>query len=324
MKILVTGGAGYLGSVLCQQLLSNGNQVRVLDNLRYGGQSLLSLAGQERFEFIKGDIRDNRVLKESIFGMEAVVHLAAIVGDPACARNPAMSVDINHKASITLIQEAMAAGIHKMIFCSTCSNYGKMADPANFATEESELHPVSLYAETKVMVEKSLMEMNTGSFAFTILRLATLYGVSPRMRFDLTVNEFAKELLLHHQLVVFGEQFWRPYVHIRDAARAISMVLTASERLTAGQVFNVGSTDENYRKLDLVESMRQQIHPVKIDFIHKDEDPRDYRVSFEKIKKVLGFNISRKVMDGIQEIKFLIESGIITDFENPCFYNHRG
>lgn len=274
MKILLTGGAGYLGSVLVSLLVADGHEVRVLDNLLYGGQSLISMVGKKGFEFVKGDVRDIGVLKQSIKGVDGIVHLAAIVGDPACARNPEEAIDINQRASFRLVKEAREARVQKMIFASTCSNYGKMQDISIFANEDHELRPVSLYAETKVAVEKMLLEIDPVSFPFTIVRFATLYGISPRMRFDLTINEFAKELLLHHKLVVYGEQFWRPYVHVWDAARAICMVLNASNHLTGGQIINVGDTDNNFRKLDLVDILREEIGPVDVEFVHKEDDPR--------------------------------------------------
>src|SRR5690606_9162830 len=155
------------------------------------------------------------------------VHLAAIVGDPACAREPALARAVNLDASLALIREAERASVSRFIFASTCSNYGRMTDPAGYVTEASPLAPVSLYAETKVGVEQALLERAGGPMAVTALRFATVFGVSPRMRFDLTVNEFTQALLRDRKLLVFGEQFWRPYVHVRDVARAVALVVAA-------------------------------------------------------------------------------------------------
>jgi nucleoside-diphosphate-sugar epimerase len=148
-----------------------------------------------------------------------------------------------------------------------------------------------------------------------------VYGVSPRMRFDLTVNEFTREVALGKELVVFGEQFWRPYVHVRDAARAARLALSAPLEQVRGEVFNVGSTDENYRKLDLVELLKLRDPSAKISFVHKDEDPRDYRVSFEKVKERLGFDVARSVDDGIGEVMTLLESGFLVDPYAPIYQN---
>jgi nucleoside-diphosphate-sugar epimerase len=198
------------------------------------------------------------------------------------------------------------------VIASTCSNYGKLADGDVYATEEFDLRPVSLYAETKVAAELDALARADG-FATCCLRFATVYGVSPRMRFDLTVNEFTREVALGKELVVFGEQFWRPYVHVRDAARAASLVLSAPLEQIRGQVFNVGSTDENYRKLDIVDLLKLRNPAANISFVHKDEDPRDYRVSFEKVKESLGFETERSVDTGIDEVISLIESGLLVD-----------
>ncbi len=323
MKILVTGGAGYLGSALVNMLLTGGHRVRVLDNLTHGGQPLLGAWSHPSFEFVGGDIRDATVADTALKGMEAVVHLAAIVGDPACAREPELTREVNLDASLQLFRAAGSRGAGRFIFASTCSNYGKMVDSSGFVTEESELLPVSLYAETKVAVENAILSepVHNGP-AVTILRLSTLFGLAPRVRLDLTVNEFAMELFTKRHLVVFGEQFWRPYVHVRDAARAVEMVLEAPEDRVSGQVFNVGSTSENYRKGQIVDMIREQIvDETEIERVHRTEDPRDYRVSFEKIANVLGFDVTRTVKDGIREIIDAIDQGVVTDFENPAYRN---
>ena len=175
------------------------------------------------------------------------------------------------------------------MFASTCSNYGKMVDADVVATEEWELRPVSLYAETKVAAELEVLAATGTGFAPTCLRFATVYGASPRMRFDLTVNEFTRDALLSGELVVYGEQFWRPYVHVRDAARAIATVLDAAPEAVSGEVFNVGDTGQNFRKQDLVDLLVERLPDTRVEFVARSEDPRDYRVSFEKIHAKLGY-----------------------------------
>jgi nucleoside-diphosphate-sugar epimerase len=319
--ILVTGGAGYVGSVVVDELLAKGHSVRAFDSLLHGGvPSLLQSWGDDRFQFVRGDVRDAAARKEALADVEAVLHLAAIVGDPACSREPDTAREVNVDGTRGLLDDAEAAGVQRCVIASTCSNYGKMADSDVYATEEFDLRPVSLYAETKVAAELDALA-RADDFATCCLRFATVYGVSPRMRFDLTVNEFTREVALGKELVVFGEQFWRPYVHVRDAARAVCLVLSAPLEQVRGEVFNVGSSDENYRKLDIVELLKARDPSAKISFVHKDEDPRDYRVSFEKVKERLGFETGRTVDDGIGEVMTLVESGFLVDPYAPIYQN---
>jgi nucleoside-diphosphate-sugar epimerase len=320
--ILVTGGAGYVGSLLVADLLARGRYVRVLDSLLHGSvPSLLGPFGDERFEFLHGDVRDPDAVRDAVDGVDAVVHLAAIVGDPACARDEDTARKVNFEATVGLLDAAERAGVRRFLFASTCSNYGKLADGDAVATEEWELRPLSVYAESKVEAELEVLARNREGFETACLRLATVYGASPRMRFDLTVNEFTRDVALDGSLVVYGEQFWRPYVHVRDAAGAFALALDAPAEALAGQVFNVGSTDENYRKLDLVELLRERFPALDVEYVHRDEDPRDYRVSFEKIATVLGYGPERTVADGVDEVIRLLESRIIEDPHAAVYRN---
>ena len=322
MKILVTGGAGYIGSTLVPILLSSGHSVRVLDNLTHGGKSLLGVWPDLNFEFYEGDVRNEEHVRSALKDIEAVIHLAAIVGDPACARQPEIARATNFDASIQLFNLSKELGVKRFVFASTCSNYGKMKNGSEYVDETSELSPVSLYAETKVAVEKYILDpANSGSLSPTVLRFATAYGVSPRMRFDLTVNEFTMEILTKRKLVIFGEQFWRPYVHIRDISRAILCILESPKEKVQNEVFNVGSTTENFQKQQLADMLKSQIPDAVIEYVHKDEDPRDYRVSFEKINQTIGFKAKHTVGNGIQEVIKLVESGIIQDFKSPEYRN---
>ena len=322
MNILVTGGAGYIGSALVPLLLSEGHSVRVLDTLLHGGDSLLGVWSHPDFEFIRGDVSDRKTVQDALAGIEAVVHLAAIVGDPACSRQPELARSVNLQASLDLIEISQRVGVRQFIFASTCSNYGKMKDPNQYVDEKSELSPVSLYAETKVAIEQALLKSwKGGDWSPTPLRFATIFGVSARMRFDLTVNEFTMEMLTKKELLVYGEQFWRPYIHVRDAARAIQLVLNSPREAVAGKVFNVGSTEENFQKQQLVEMIRPYAPDAIVKFVRKEEDPRDYRVSFARITEDLGFHITQKVSDGIEEVANLIRSGVIKDFDNGRYRN---
>lgn len=321
MRVLITGGAGYVGSTLAPLLLAAGHKVRVLDRLSYGGESLLGVWSHPDFEFAHGDVRDRETLRQAVRECDAVVHLAAIVGDPACAREPETARAVNLDASMNLIEESRRAGVQRFVFASTCSNYGKMKDPSQYVNEESELQPVSLYAETKVAVERSLLESAGNGWFPTPLRFATVFGVSPRMRFDLTVNEFTMEMITKKHLMVFGEQFWRPYVHVFDAARGIALILSAPPHAVAGRVFNVGSTDQNLQKQQIVELIRPLAPDAKIEFVHKNEDPRDYRVSFDRILGELGYNTTRSVVEGIVEVAKLVRTGAISNLADNRYRN---
>ena len=292
MKVTVTGGAGYIGAPATRELLSAGHEVTVLDSLLHGQDDVATALGAAGARVVRGDVRDAGARRAALDGAEAVVHLAAIVGDPACAKDPELSHEVNVQATRELIADA---GVERFLFASTCSNYGRRADPLVAVDETATLAPVSLYAEQKVMIERELLERPHA----TCLRFATIYGVAERMRFDLTVNEFTRDLWDGRTLDVYGEQFWRPYVHVADAARAIALVLTANPE---SRVFNVGHSDENYRKLDLVELIRERLPEAAVRFVHRDEDPRDYRVSFERIRAELGFDPAMRVPDGIAEL----------------------
>jgi nucleoside-diphosphate-sugar epimerase len=310
MTVTVTGGAGYVGALVVDELLASGREVRVLDVLLHGQEGVARELTERGVELIRGDIRDADARRRALEGAEAVVHLAAIVGDPACARDPELSNDVNVEGSRALVRDARELGVERLVFASTCSNYGRMADPTVPIDEGGELRPVSLYAEQKVGIEKALLESENGNghgLRPTCLRFATVYGVGERMRFDLTVNEFTRDLWADKHLEVFGERFWRPYIHVRDAARAVRTVLDAPAEKVAGTVFNAGHSDENYRKLDLVEIITGKLGKGDVEYVSRDEDPRDYKVSFEKIRAELDFEPVNRVPDGIEEIVGALE-----------------
>lgn len=320
--VLVTGGAGYIGSVLVRQLLTEGHEVRVLDVMRFGGESLLPLLEEPRLTVLRGDVRHDHDVRRALNGVSAVVHLAAIVGDPACKREPELAREVNLLATQRVYETAEELGVKRFVFASTCSNYGKMPDQDSVMDETSELRPVSLYAETKVAVERYLLERGRASACLpTALRFSTVYGLSPRMRFDLTVNEFTRDLVLGEELVVFGEQFWRPYCHVADLARSVRMVLAAPPEAVANEVFNVGDDAENFRKVDVVDAILRQVPQGRVRYVRKAEDPRDYRVAFGKIRDRLGFHVTRRLPDGIAEVKRAIELGLVSDPRSARYAN---
>ena len=324
-NILVTGGAGYVGSGLLRKLLAEGYSVTCIDNLMFGGESLLDIWHNENFTFINCDINNVKKLDEifSKNNFDGVIHLAAIVGDPACKLYSDLANKTNWETSKWLIDRSKSSGVSKFIFASTCSNYGKMDDPKTYVDENSKLAPVSLYAELKVKFEKYLLNeiKKNNDFSPTSLRFSTVYGLSPRMRFDLTVNEFTKDLALGKELVIYGEKFWRPYCHVKDFSNAFITVLKSPIEKVAYNVFNVGDTKENYTKQMIVNEIKKLLPNSKIKYIAKNDDPRDYRVNCDKIKNELGFKISMTVPDGIMEIKRVIKENLITDSEDQKYYN---
>lgn len=322
MKILVTGGAGYIGSVLVRLLLNKGYKVRVLDSLKFGGDALYDVSQNPNFEFIKGDVRNAVDVSNALQGIDAIAHLAAIVGDPACSKFSDEANETNWNGSVALFEAAEKAGIKRFVFASTCSNYGKMEDPNSFVTENSELRPVSLYAELKVKFENYLLkERNDANICATALRFSTVYGFSPRIRFDLTVNEFTRNVCLTGEQEIWGPQFNRPYCHVDDLARAVILAIEAPLEKVKAKVFNVGDTAENYSKRMLMEEIQKQIPTAKAIYVDKTEDPRDYRVNCDKIKNELGFKITKKVSDGIREIINIMNNGLITDAYSQKFRN---
>jgi nucleoside-diphosphate-sugar epimerase len=307
-RILVTGAAGYIGSVLVRRLLTRGHRVLGIDRLLFGDHGVRDLAGDEGFELVVADLRAPEAYAGLLGEVSGIVHLAAIVGDPACKREPELARETNLDASTSLLAAAAAAGVERFVFGSTCSNYGR-SEEVEYCSEETPLNPLSLYARTKVEFEERLLAAHSPLFATTCLRFATAYGPSPRMRFDLTVNEFCREVYLDHTLEIFGQQFWRPYCHTTDIARACVKVLTAEPERVGGRVFNVGNTKENYRKQDLADLLLELRPGADIRFVHKEEDPRDYKVSFDRIARELGFVNTMTVPEGIREIFRLFDEG---------------
>jgi nucleoside-diphosphate-sugar epimerase len=324
-SVIVTGGAGYVGSVLVRALIKEGYEVICIDNLRFGGKSLDSVRGNPGFSFIGVDITNYEQVDAVMdkFRCYAVVHLAAVVGDPACKLEPDLARRTNLEASIHLMERAVKCRIPRFIFASTCSNYGKMKEPGGYVDEKSSLDPISLYAKLKVEFEDVILKRidKNELFSPTALRFATVYGLSQRMRFDLTVNEFTKELALGRELVVFGEQFWRPYCHVSDFSKAIILTLKAPRDKVAYNVFNVGDTDQNYTKKMITGELMRRIPEARIKFVHREEDPRDYRVRFEKINRELGFRITKTVPEGIDEILAALRAGEIENPDDQRYYN---
>jgi len=313
--VLVTGGAGYIGSLLCGELLFRGYRVTVIDNLTFGGNSLLGYMAHPHFAFHKADVCDKASLEPYFAGVDHVIHLAAIVGYPACQKvGDKASYGCNLDGMTNVFELAERHGVRRFVFSSTYSNYG-VADDGNPVTEDSPLYPQSLYAETKIAAENYLLEQAKGSrCAPIILRLATLFGPSPRTRFDLIINQFVFDAVQKRKLVIYQKEFNRSFVHIRDISRAFRLALEAPLESVRGQVFNVGSNNGNFTKDEIVSLVRKYVPGVEVEYkdLHFDGDMRDIKVSFDKIGRVLGYEAQITVEEGIREMAEVIQSGFLT------------
>jgi nucleoside-diphosphate-sugar epimerase len=316
--VLVVGGAGHLGSVLCRQLLDDGYRVRCLDILMFGDAPIRELYNHERFELIEGDFRNVETVVKATVGTDAVVHLGAIVGDPACAVDEDYSVDVNYAATRMIREVCRGFGVRRFVFASTCSVYGAAASAID---ESSRLNPVSLYAQTKIDSESAILSLHDPTFSPTVLRLATVFGLSPRPRFDLAVNVITAMAVADGECAIFGGAQWRPFIHTTDVARAIARVLSAREEVVAGEVFNVGDDQLNLQLSEVGDIVERLVPEAVVRREEDNVDRRDYRVSFKKIRDRLGFTCEVTVEDGVREIKQAIETGLIGDFRAAEFSN---
>lgn len=316
-QVLVLGGAGYLGSVVVAQMLARGLKVCVLDSFLFGEKSLDAVRTHPNCALIRGDVRDIGAVVQSMLGCDAVVHLAAIVGDPACDENKQLAVEVNRAATRMLVDVARGCGVRRFIFASSCSVYGA----SEFCLEESSaLNPLSVYAQTKVDSENILLAAKTDSFAPTVLRLGTLFGLSPRMRFDLVVNLFVARAISAGRITLVNEDQWRPFLHVQDAERAMLACLEAPAGVVAGEIFNVGAPNLNLKIEELGRAVALAIPNTEIVRI-ENGDRRSYRVSFNKIERALGFKCEKTLQFGIEEICAAIRSGAIEDFTTEQFNN---
>ena len=324
--VLITGGAGYIGSLLTSELLRADYRVTVLDSLLFGGESLVPFLHHPNFHFVKADVTEPRAVKDSLKDgwqrPSAIVHLAAIVGFPACqAVGKQVAWRYNVEATKNVFGQAVDLGVERFVFASTYSNYGLSPD-GKPVTEDSPLNPQSLYAETKIASEEFLLTQKDASCAPLIFRFATLYGISPRTRFDLIVNQFVLEAYTRRQLIIYQRGYSRSFVHIRDVVRGVMLGLEAEREKICGEVFNLGTDDGNYSKDDIVRLVLKRIPETIVEY--KDltfgGDMRDITVSFARIKNVLGFETTLDVDDGIRELLFALKSGII---RNPTDGKYR-
>ena len=313
--VLVTGGAGYVGSHLTRKLLARGHRVRVLDNFVYGQHGLDELGEHVDLELISGDICDERALTRAVSGVQAVVALAAIVGDAACDLDPERTMAVNYDSTRQMLNACREARVQRLVFASSCSVYG--ANGNDVLDEQSSLNPVSLYARTRIMSEELLL--NQRDLEVVILRLATVCGVSPRMRFDLMVNTMTACAMAHGAIKVSGAAQWRPHLHVQDAAQAF--LCAVESRPGKENIFNVGSDEQNFTVGEIAEHVAQQVPNTQIEYAPNGHDLRSYRVSFDRIRNQLGFKAGRTVDDAISEVGQLMHSGVVSDFRHDQFHN---
>jgi len=327
--VLITGGAGYIGSLLTGELLRRGYRVTVVDKLLFGGESLVAYLPHPNFRFVKADVWEPRAVKTAIpdgWPVPAgIVHLAAIVGFPACqAVGPQVARRYNVEATEQVYAQAAELGIGRMVLASTYSNYGLSPD-GRPVTEDSPLTPQSLYAETKIAAEQFMLSQAAGPVAPLVFRFATLFGLSPRTRFDLIVNQFVLEALTERRLLIYQRGYSRSFLHVFDAVRAIVMGLEAPEDKIRGQVYNVGTDGGNKTKDEIVGLIIKRLAETRVDY--KDltfgGDMRDITVSFEKIRRELGFEATRTIDDGIREVLHALQDGFIQDPMNERYRNAR-
>ncbi|WP_322813791.1 NAD(P)-dependent oxidoreductase [Chloroflexus sp.] len=331
---LITGGAGYIGSLLTGVLLNQGWSVTVVDDLLFGGASLLGYWYHPNFRFTKGDICDPATLRATGDGIavgdlppasfDAVIHLAAIVGFPACQMvGPQVAWRYNFEGTKRVFAVAEAGRVPRFVFASTYSNYGLSTD-GKPVTEESPLNPQSLYAETKIAAEQFLHENTAGAATMPILfRFATLFGVSPRTRFDLIINQFVLEAITRRKLIIYQRGYARSFVHVRDVCDAILLGLEAPATVVDREIFNVGSDEGNYTKDEIVALVQRHVEGTVVEY--KDltfgGDMRDIRVSFAKIRERLGFRPRISVEQGIREVASVLTNGVIKDALDSQYRN---
>jgi len=339
-NILLVGGAGYIGSALLPMLLEKGHRVRLLDLFLYGAEAIQDFLNHPGLEIMRADFRQVDKVVEATKNMDAVIHLGAIVGDPACALDEDLTIEVNLMATRMIAEVAKGSGVSRFIFASTCSVYGACDEalvehsdlkPASMdehsklvpvpVGEHSELKPVSLYARSKIASERVLLSLSDTNFAPTVLRFGTIYGLSGRTRFDLVVNLLTAKALVEGQITILGGEQWRPFVHVRDAALSVFKTLEAPFPLVKHETFNVGSNEQNYTIYQVGAIINQFVPAAQIVDQGADTDRRNYRVNFNKIRDILGFAPAWVVEKGVAQVIEAIESGKILDYRDPRYSN---
>jgi nucleoside-diphosphate-sugar epimerase/glycosyltransferase involved in cell wall biosynthesis len=317
--ILVLGGAGYIGSCLVRKLLADGRRVRVMDSLAYGDDAIREVHGHPNFELQVGDCRNIQDLVAAVKGVDAIIDLAAIVGDPACEVDRQLSLETNYAATRMLIEVAKGHGICRLIFTSSCSVYGASD---LLMDESSGVQPISLYAETKVDSEEALLSARSTEFHPIILRLATVFGLSSRARFDLIVNFLTAKAHKEGLITIYNGTQWRPFIHVQEVAEGIIRVLDAPLSVVSGEIYNLGDSRLNFTLSQVANKVVTEYPATRVKYIDSS-DRRSYRVSFDKIRKHIGLECRLNLEDGIREIREALDSELISDYTDARYYNER-
>ena len=327
--IVITGGAGYIGSLLASELLRAGYQVTVLDNLLFGGESLLGYLHHPEFHFVRTNVTDPEAVRSALRRdwprPQAFIHLAAVVGFPACqAVGRQAAWRYNVEAVKMVFEQAAGLGTGRFIFTSTYSAYGLAADGKPI-TEESPLNPQSLYAETKIAAEGFLLGQKDTVTVPTVFRLATLYGISPRTRFDLIVNQFVLDAYTKRELIIYQRGYSRSFIHVQDVVRGLILGLEAPEKKVANQIYNLGTEHGNYTKDEIVGLVIKRLPETMVNYrdLTFGGDVGDITVSFEKIRRGLGFEAKLSVDDGVREVVHALRTGLIREPQHERYRNAR-
>ena len=319
-EILITGGAGYLGSVLVPMLLNTGHKVHVLDTFYFGKGSLEKHANNPNLKMTEIDVAHHENISRLLKEVDMVIHLSGMSNDPSGDLDPNLTIQTNFLATMSLARRAKAEGVKKFIFISSCSVYGASGDM--ILDEQSEVGPVTLYALSKLQCENELLPMADSKFAVTVLRFATLFGYSPRMRFDLAVNVMSKRALQGKSILLNGDGMqYRPFLHVKDAAKAIMTVMKEDVCITNKQIFNVGNSNLNFMIKDLVPLIHSYFPEAHIEKVENNKDTRSYRVNFKKFERICNFKADYDVEYGVREIENALKAGELSNMDDPNYYN---
>ncbi|MBI5698861.1 SDR family oxidoreductase [Candidatus Saganbacteria bacterium] len=315
--ILVTGGAGYIGAVLVKKLVEAGEKVRVLDKLYFGDEALIDI--KPKIELIKADVREFK--PEYLDGVKAVIHLGSLSNDPTAEFDPRANHEINFEGTMRVAEACVKRKVKRMTFASSCAIYGFHLD--GIADENFPTNPQSEYAQSKLDAEKGLLSLVGPDFCPVILRQATVFGFSPRMRWDLVINTMTKDAFSKGKIFIYGDgQYWRPLVHVGDVAEAHVKVIRASGDQVKGKIFNL--VHKNFLIKDLAYSVKDALkdeQKVEVEILPGVVENRSYRVAGDKIKKAIGWEPGFTEGEGAKEIIKVLKSGKYTDFDNPIYYN---
>ncbi len=320
-KIIITGGAGYIGCHVVEELLKSNYLVTVIDRLSFDANSLNSVKDHKNLTIIKEDLRNLTNLEAHLNNAEAVVHLAALVGEAACKISETDTISTNYDATIKLCDLARKNKVKKFIFMSTASSYG-VQDTSEIANEETKLNPVSLYAKTKIDCENDLLKKFSDDIEITIFRPSTVYGHSSRMRFDLILNHLVLDAFLKKEIKVFGPEMVRPLMWVGEPARVYKKVIESQDSKFRSQIFNMGYDKENYKKIDIAKLVQSKFFPnINMDIIDKDKDLRSYRLDFSKMKKFFNLEPGSDLLNATKIIIDNINSKKYGDLESKKYYN---